>query len=179
MEIEKIREHPDYYIGEDGSVYKKLKPWNNSGYETIKLDGVHCKVHELVAERFLPKPKHGEVLVHRNGDKTDNRYSNLVWVEEKKVPKKPKKQREPKKNTVECELYRKNTLIGTFPSIKMAVRMAQTLGAKPSVLEKYKKQGDFRIVKKGVTTSPKGRREGIKLPSRSAEHPNVKPWVKR
>ena len=181
MEIEKISEHPDYYIGDDGSVFKKLKTWNNSGYETIKLEGKHHKIHELVAKKFLRAPKQGEVLVHRNGDKTNNKYSNLVWVEEKKLPKpKSKKGRSPKETAIKCQLYRKDELIGEFPSIKMAVRLAQSLGAKPSVLEKYKKQADFEIrIKEGVTTSPQGRRGGIKLPSRSAEDPNVKPWVKR
>ena len=56
-----------------------------NGYVRVCLRGANRKqigfhVHRLVALAFLGKPKHGQMVNHINGIKTDNRLENLEWA---------------------------------------------------------------------------------------------------
>lgn len=92
-----IPEWDDYLAGDDGHIYS-LKNWrsvpvrrlaegrNRDGYPTVQLSpGVGSRtlvvaVHKLIARVWLgakPSPRH-EVR-HLDGDKINNRPSNLAW----------------------------------------------------------------------------------------------------
>lgn len=70
------------YIGYEA---KLLKPLYVNGYERVCIiqDGSRCNklISRLVAAAFLLPPTNIDMqLHHRNGQKTDNRVENLVWL---------------------------------------------------------------------------------------------------
>lgn len=80
---------PGYLIGDDGSVWSQLtgrflRPYSDGGgYQTLKLraggKSVSLKVHCLVAEAFIgPRPV-GMDVCHSDGDRRNNRSSNLRY----------------------------------------------------------------------------------------------------
>lgn len=54
------------------------------GYKMVTLtysDGsqIGVNIHNLVAKAFLPNPNHFPIVMHKDGDKTNNKVSNLKW----------------------------------------------------------------------------------------------------
>lgn len=88
-----------YEIYDDGKIVslpkpnrksiKELKPTKNgSGYLIVELvsdEGKSCikSVHRLVAEGFIPNPNNYTVINHKDGDRTNNKVSNLEWCTQK------------------------------------------------------------------------------------------------
>lgn len=149
MIIKQIKGNEQYYIGEDGSVFKKLKPWKtSSGYYHVKLAGKHYDVHRLVASEFINNTNNLPVVNHIDEDKENNHYTNLEWCTQKdNVQKYITNGGTPIKNFVNCKLYRGEELIAECESIMEASRIAEQYGCSITSINKYKKNKGFKIVK--------------------------------
>lgn len=79
-----------YSITEDGKIFSKriqrfLKSsLKKNGYVCIHLNVAgnvyYKKVHRLVAETYIPNPDNKPMVNHKDGNKSNNYYTNLEWV---------------------------------------------------------------------------------------------------
>lgn len=88
--IKKLAEYSGgYYIRDDGQVYSfrrggkycKMRPYpNGKGYPRVQLgDGSRYFIHRLVASNFLVNDKGYSQVNHKDGNKENNRVTNLEW----------------------------------------------------------------------------------------------------
>ena len=85
-----IKDFNNYEVSDFGNIRNKYLGLlrlsvSNNGYQHVKLcDGAKhrrdCLVHQLVAQAFVPQPEGKHCVTHLNGDKMDNRASNLKWT---------------------------------------------------------------------------------------------------
>ncbi len=83
--------HTFYYIFQDGTVrstrnvlsdpktWHEIAQFNGKGYRRVRIQGKNFKVHRLVANAFVPNPDNLPHVLHTDGDKTNNHFSNLQW----------------------------------------------------------------------------------------------------
>ena len=77
-----------YEINQQGHVYgargRALTPRVNSiGYIAVRLRSGWKPLHRLLAETFIPNPKNLETVNHKDGNKLNNKLSNLEWMTRK------------------------------------------------------------------------------------------------
>lgn len=85
--------YEDYMVSNTGLVRnpkgKIMKTnYDKFGYERLTINykghSKTLKVHQLVANAFLKKPKGAEVVNHKDGNKRNNDVSNLEWTTQSK-----------------------------------------------------------------------------------------------
>lgn len=92
-EFRDIKGFENYQVSNLGRIYSKtrrsclkVKRLAGRGYYQIRLskDGkYHYKnLHRLIAETFIPNPNNLRTVNHINGNKLDNRLSNLEWADD-------------------------------------------------------------------------------------------------
>lgn len=85
---------PEYKVSNYGRIIRHTTGYelqfssrSCNGYEQARLmyDGYKHShaVHLIVAHHFLPNPDCRKSVRHKNGNKRDNRVSNLVWIHPK------------------------------------------------------------------------------------------------
>ena len=82
-----VENHPDYEVSTLGRVRNKntgcfLKPQLNKdgGYYRVSLNGSRYYLHRLVADAFFDGDHKLYDVNHIDGDKSNNRLSNLEWT---------------------------------------------------------------------------------------------------
>lgn len=92
-----IEGYVNYQVSSIGTIRRKTK---TKGYKYLKksvnpqsgyIQATLCsngkchvfKVHQLVAQAFIPNPENKPCIDHINTDRTDNRVENLRWVTHK------------------------------------------------------------------------------------------------
>lgn len=60
-------------------IFRPMASYNGKGYRRVRIQGQTFKIHRLVATAFVPNPDHLPYVLHKDGDFTNNNYSNLVW----------------------------------------------------------------------------------------------------
>lgn len=92
-EFRDIKGFENYQVSNLGRIYSKkrraclkVKRLAGRGYYQIRLSKngryYYKNLHRLIAETFIPNPDNYRTVNHINGNKLDNRLSNLEWADD-------------------------------------------------------------------------------------------------
>lgn len=124
------------YKSKQGYLY--VKPCENNKSR-------HLAVHRAVGMCFCKGYTKNLVIDHKDGNKENNYYKNLVWCTQKKNLDNGYKRRgdTPFRNFTICELYYKGKYVDSFWCLKDACNYAVKMyGCKYSMLSKHLKHND-------------------------------------
>ncbi len=85
----KINPEATYWVDSAGDVcyhncktgeFHDLHPYLVKGYPTVRIFGRNYSVSRLVATNFLYQPEGTTDVHHKDGNKQNNRFTNLVWL---------------------------------------------------------------------------------------------------
>ena len=88
----KVSSNPNYLVSDTGKIRRinsktDKAVQNKDGYLVTQIyqggERSHVRIHRLVAEEFVPNPDNKPEVNHIDGNKTNNRASNLEWVTKK------------------------------------------------------------------------------------------------
>lgn len=148
-------EKDEYYISDEGEIFRKLKTHPSSnGYLDFKFGagGKHRRVHRMVATAFVPNPNNKPEVNHIDRNIYNNHYSNLEWVTGKEnIQHMYNNGDSPVRNAIYCELYKNDKLIDSFESITDAAEYSNKhWGASIESLKRYKYNKKLGIIIKEV-----------------------------
>lgn len=170
-----VKDYKGYYVSTLGRVYSSktrrvIKPWIDSkGHYllvALSINGVkkNKSVHRLVAQAFIENANNLPEVNHIDFDKKNNKLENLEWCDRRGNMHHSFKKHSPVKYSIPCTLYAKDYQIRSFLSIIDCCRYASKIfGLSSSMLNKFKQQGDFKIIPKIATTSSNERTSEDKL----------------
>lgn len=87
MRLLQIKDRPNYWVSTDGDVYHyknakyiKMKPHLHGGYYRICIQGCKYYISHLVLDAFKPNNNKKLKAYHIDGDKRNNKLTNLIWA---------------------------------------------------------------------------------------------------
>ena len=148
----------NYLVKEDGRIYslkgkgRYLNPSiNASGYYVVSIyvDGIkkQYKVHELVAETFIPNLEGKECIHHKDRNKLNNSVDNLMWVTREEHSAIHGKDPRKKTEYIFTEEVRKkmsDAAKGKIISLETRKKISETLKGRPQSEEHKKKKAEAK-----------------------------------
>lgn len=157
----KIDKFDNFYVNENGKIKnrktgKTIKPYKGTGgYYYIKVSDngtiKRIAVHRAVALCFVDgHSSERNVVEHKDGNKENNHYTNLLWVTQKEnlMLGYARRQDNAIRNYCKCAMYVNGVYVQTFKSIDAACRHAKEFyNAKYYQLNKHRKYKDIELRK--------------------------------